>query len=158
MVEGIRLNRGQTSKLKKQHFLTNQFNSTPYVFLLKKLYDNQIKWIQHQQKDLVDMKKYLKETLSLEDYLYQTVEREKGLEKVQGIINANIKDAELTIRNIVLAMTCSSESNAKNIYQTSVLEGISSKCDLLLHYIQFYHLEVGQGQDKIESLCRELLH
>lgn len=91
------------------------------------------------------MNKYFKESLSFEDYLTQTAEREKGFERVQGTINANIKDAELTMRNIILAMSCESGRNPKNIYQTSILEGIAAKCDLLLHYLKFFHLEVGLG-------------
>ena len=68
---------------------------------------------------------------------------------INSSITNNIKDAELTLRNINLSM------KSINSYSSHPEEVISAKCDLLLHWIRYYNLELNHI--KMSEFAQELL-
>ena len=95
--------------------------------------------------------------MSPEQFEESKKDREKGKEIAQNVLNSKVKDAEMTSLNIIEAFTLRDEVTVKNLYQNDVEELMFARCDLLLHYLQFFNHYIGQGQLKIENLQRDLL-
>lgn len=78
------------------------------------------------------------------------VESEDKLGVIQGEITNNIKDAEMTLRNINLGI-----KSEKSSYSSHPEEVVLAKCDILMHWITFYNIEVDT--QKILNFSQQLL-
>ena len=66
-------------------------------------------------------------------------EREKGKELAQNVLSAKIKEAEMTSLNIIQAFALNEGQNMKNLYQSDLEEITFARCDLIMHYLQFFN-------------------
>ena len=95
--------------------------------MLKKLYSYQLLHINADRHTICDIVKLLnkKEDISI----------------IQADITNNIKDAEMTLRNIDLGL-----KSGKSSYCSHPEEVILAKVDLILHWITFYNLEMDHSK------------
>ena len=87
-------------------------------------------------------------------YTQQKIEHEEQQEHFQGYINSKVRDAELILWNIEEAI-CAECRNPVNSFFFSPEERLLSRADLLLHFVNFYQLEVSTG--RMTSLAAELV-
>jgi hypothetical protein len=78
------------------------------------------------------------------------LDNKSDLAIIQASITNNVKDAEMTLRNINLGII-----NGQSTYSSHPEELIASKCDLLLHWITFYNLEISDY--KMSTFANSLL-
>ena len=104
--------------------------------MVKKLYHYQIHQVNLDKNSLNEIEKYL--------------DNKSDLSIIQAAITNNVKDAEMTLRNINIGI-----KHGQSSYSTHPEEVIASKCDLLLHWITFYNLEISDH--KMMTFANSLL-
>ena len=103
------------------------YNSAQYIYMMKKLYSYQLLQINADRHSFSDVAKF--------------IDNKEDLSVIQAEITNNIKDAEMTLKNIDLGL-----KSGKSSYCEHPEEVILAKCDLILHWITFYNLEIDHSK------------